>query len=266
MKHKDNAAAEPQSSWHQWLLVTFTLVTLVFGFWGYWEYETKQDRTHSAENKSPTDQTNQPNAFSVAYHTGQLLIAHGAHLEREIPWQLHVGRLAGVALLFTAALIAFLKFFREEMLLFRLRLPWRWGHVVICGLGDLGVRLALDGRKLCPRKFIVAIEKHADPTTLELARKHGVLVFAADACDISQLRKACVHRAEFIVAACDDDKVNVAVASLAGDLVKSGQRRKAWKWAHPLRAVATALSPKPGPPPLVCRLLIQTSELHDVFG
>ena len=163
MQHNATASADFRSSWYQWTLAVLVVATLAFGARGYWLYE------HTTHPELP------PEAPSIAYHTLQLLIAHAPHLDRHIPdveidiepapiargpymgvplpWQLHVGRFCGVAVLFTAGMIAFLKFFREEMLLFRLRWPWRWGHVVICGLGDMGLRLALDGRHLRPRKF-----------------------------------------------------------------------------------------------------------------
>ncbi len=182
MTHPTQAPAEPQPSWLRWVLAALVGATLLFGFWGGWRYE--RDRHLKAPEHTPNagqqdgglSENGQrseaiPDVLSLSYHTCQLLIAHGIHLEGVIPWQLHVGRLLGVLSLFTAGFLAFTQFFRQEMLLLRLRLPWRRNHVVICGLGDLGLRLALDGIRR--GKFVVAIEKQGQLTPIERAQKQG---------------------------------------------------------------------------------------------
>jgi voltage-gated potassium channel Kch len=227
-----HSSAEAQARWRRWLLVALVTGTLVFGFWGTWTWESEQ------ASKDPSK--NPPDVFSVLYHSAQLLIAHGVHLEGQIPWQLHVGRLLGVLALFTAGLIAFARFFREEMLSFQLRfLPWNRNHVLICGLGDLGLRLALDGRRR--GKFVVAIEKEGSMAAIERARKAGVLVLDGDACDPAMLHKARVDRAEFVVASCAQDSTNVAVAAEVSQTVGQSHRRNS---------------------ALVCRLLLRDSELR----
>jgi hypothetical protein len=196
MSHASHSG-EPRSYWQRWTLAVLVLGTLLFGFWGNWLYEQAYHADHP------------PDAFSVLYYSFQFLIAHGVHLEGSVPWQLHVGRLLGVAALFTAGLTTFAKFFQSETLMWRLWAPWQRDHVVVCGLGDLGLRLALDARGR--GNFVVAIEKHGDAARIEQARRSGVLVIEGDACDPIVLRKARVEEAEGIVA------VSVAsVASWAG--------------------------------------------------
>src|SRR5262245_61527464 len=106
MTHGSHSSAESHSGLHRRLLAVLVVATLVLGFWGIWLYEKDHAKGHS------------PDVFTVLYHSCQLLLAHGVHLEGEVPWQLHAGRLLGAIALFTAGLLAFAKFFRDEMLLF----------------------------------------------------------------------------------------------------------------------------------------------------
>jgi len=231
MKQNEPLNPERRSSWQLWLGAAVALAVIIFGVIGFWKYESAAGRE------------GRPDFFSVLYHTCQLFIIHTPHLDGTLPWQLHLARFLGACLFFAAAITAFLKVFRDELLFLRLWLPWRRGHVVICGLGDLGLRLAVDGR--LRRKFIVDIEKHGKQASFEQARKAGVLLLAGDACDTALLRKARVGRAEFIVAACDDDQTNVAVASLVGQFVAPDSRREA---------------------PLICRLLIRDPKVRQLLN
>jgi hypothetical protein len=220
---------ESVSKWPQRFLAPLTVATIIFGFWGNWVYDIAQDPTRA------------PNIVDVLYRAFQLLILHGVHQPGVIPWQLHVGRILGAALLFTAGFIAFVRFFRDELLVFRLRLPWRKNHVVVCGLGDLGLRLALDARRR--GKFVVAIENHR-AVAIEQAHRNGILVFPGDACDPTVLHKARLERAEFVVAACPEDQTNVAIAAQVGRLLPAALHRES---------------------PLVCRLLINDPKLREVL-
>lgn len=222
---------EHRSGWQWWLGALVAIAAFAFGAFGLWQYE------------SLSEHGGHPDTLSVFYHTFQLFILHAPHLEHAAPWQLHVGRGLAAALFFAAAGKAFLKVFRDEVLLVRLWFPWRRGHVVVCGLGDLGLRLALDGRRR--KKFVVAIEKQPSPGIVEQARASGVLVLEANARDPAQLRRARVGCAEFLVAACKDDHTNVAIAALAGQFAQPDIRRTA---------------------PLICRLLINDSRLRAIVS
>ena len=220
-----------RSSWQWWLGALLILVAFTFGAIGLREYENAPEHGGHAD------------LLSILYHTLQLFILHAPHLEPPIPWQLHVGRLLAAGLFLAAAGKAFVKVFREELRGLRLWLPWREGHIVVCGLGDLGLRLVLDGRQR--RKFVVAIEKGAGRGALESARKSGALVLEGDARDLSQLRQARIERAEFIVAACRNDQTNIAIAALAGQLAAARNRPSE---------------------PLICRLLIRDAKLRSLVS
>jgi len=230
MMHGSHTPDERRSSWYQWTLVALALGTLLFGAWGQWRYEVEEHPEHA------------PDALSVIYHSFQLFILHGAHLDQPVPWQLQLGRFLGVMLAFTAVWLAFVKFFRHETLLMRLHLPWRRDHVVVCGLGDLGLRLALDARQR--GKFVVAIDRQA-PAGIERARSRGILVLEGDACDAALLRRARVAQSAFVVASCNEDHTNVAIAALVGRLLPPSPRRDR---------------------PLVCRLMVRDGELRRLLA
>lgn len=225
------ASPPPGTRWKRWLLAGLIVSTLIFGVWGNWKYEQAHNHEHS------------PDAFSVGYHALQFLLLHGAHLHDPIPWQLHLGRWLGAAFLFTLGVLAFAQFFREEVLLCWLRLPWQRGHVVICGLGDLGMRLAVDARRL--GKFVVAIEKQKNAAGTELLREHGILVIEGDACDPATLNRAGLGRSESLFVACADDATNAAIAARAGSLIPQSSRPKS---------------------PLICRLLVRDSKMRQLLA
>ena len=238
-------------SWRLWVAAVGTALVIGLGAYGHWRYEMGPAAGHAPA--APHEPAPHPpgappqgapgaphvDAFSILYHTLQLLILHAPHLEREVPWQLHVARLLGAFLVFAAGLVAAAKLFGDEFLL-RVWLRWRGGHVVICGLGDLGHRLAVDGRRRGRR--IVAIESQAGPAALESAHEHGVLVLEGNARDPNLLRTACVDTAEFVVAACPEDDTNLVIASAVGQLARGASARSA---------------------PLVCRLLVRDTAMRE---
>ncbi len=164
-------------------------------------------------------------AADAVYHTLQLLVMESPHLEeKSIPWQLHFGRLFGAAFFLALTILALRRLFPDEVKFMQLRL-WKKNHVVICGLGELGTRLALEGRK--HHKFVVAIEKSCSASKREAMREKGVLVLDGDATENAQLEQARVQSAEFVVAACPQDGTNVAIAAEVGKLMESAPAREA---------------------------------------
>lgn len=226
MESHATSSSERLSGWRWWLAAIVAAAAFGFGAVGLWQYESSLDHGH-------------PDPLSILYHTLQLFILHAPHLEHETPWALHAGRLLGAVLFF-----AFLReLTRDQLLLLRFWFPWRRGHVVVCGLGDLGLRLALDARR--QGRFVVAIETHPAPDALAKARVRGVLVLEGDARDPAQLRRARIARADYLLATCKNDQTNVAVAALVGQFSQPTKRH---------------------PGPLVCRLLIRDSTLRPVVS
>jgi hypothetical protein len=214
MKH--DASNAPRSDVQRWILATLAVLTVGFGTWGSLEYA----HLHHEEI----------DFFTALYYAAQLLLAHGHHLEGDIPWTLALARYLGLALIFTAGVMAFLRFVRDRA---------RRNHVVICGLGALGLRLALDARRR--GLFVIGVEKR-ESGALDEARAMGVTVVEGDATRAGDLREARVERAETLVAVCSDDETNREIVLQAAALVAQARARRK---------------------PLLCRLLIRDPKLRE---
>ncbi len=92
----------------------------------------------------------------------------------------------------------------------------RSGHVVVAGMGQVGLRLAQELRSL--GVAVVGIERDPQAPGLSIARAIGVPVIIANASSQSTLKRAGASRAIAIVAAGSDERENIAVAvtTLAG--------------------------------------------------
>lgn len=95
------------------------------------------------------------------------------------------------------------------------RTPPRRDHVVIVGLGQVGLRLAIALRRLSIPT--VVIERDTEGANLRLAKAAGVPVVIGHGEDLAMLRRVGLPRARALAAmAADDlDNVEVAIAALA---------------------------------------------------
>ncbi len=187
------------------LAVFLGLVAAGFGARGLWIYEVKYGPP--------------PDVFSVAYHTLQLFLLHAPHLDHTVPWQLHVGRWLAAIVVLVAVVRGLLTVFRSEFWLWVAH--FRRGHIVICGLGRLGIQLAHEFRRNGFR--VVAIERSGAAGSIATAANAGVAVLVGDATSPATLSHAAVDRASKIIAVCDDEQTNVAIAATVGELL-AGRR------------------------------------------
>lgn len=145
------------------------------------------------------------------YLTLQLALLDYSGDGTDLNWRLEVARFAAPLMATGTLLQAASSVFREQLQ--RFEAGRSRGHVVVAGLGLSGTRLALElarqGRK------VVGVD--ADPQSRGLAalRAHDVPAILGDPADPTVLRAARVDRAESVVALCDTDAQNVAVASAA---------------------------------------------------
>lgn len=113
---------------------------------------------------------------------------------------------------FTAATVDRVMSARSLTLVGR-RVPPRRGHVLIVGLGQVGMRLAICLRELgIP---VIVVERDPVAVNLRLARTAGIPVFAGDGHDVSVLRRVGIARARAVaaVASADLDNIEVAIAA-----------------------------------------------------
>jgi Trk K+ transport system NAD-binding subunit len=90
------------------------------------------------------------------------------------------------------------------------------GHVIVCGLGNVGYRVVEE--LLASDERVVVVEQSRDGRFVTTARRLGVPVIIGDATVREVLRQAHSPTARAVVAATNDDLVNLEVALLVRDL------------------------------------------------
>jgi Trk K+ transport system NAD-binding subunit len=144
---------------------------------------------------------------------------HGEDLEPGT-WQkafVSILRLLGTALIaaFTAIFTNYLVRANLGGALEIRRIP-ESGHIIICGLGNVGYRVAEELIRQGER--VVAIERRRDNPFVSTARRLGVAVIVADAGVSEVLRQAHAAHARALVAATDQELVNLEVALLVREM------------------------------------------------
>ena len=121
----------------------------------------------------------------------------------------------GFTAMFAAGIVNHLLSGRHVTLVGRRVVP-RSGHVVVAGMGQVGLRLAQELRSI--GVAVVGIERDPQAPGLGIARASGVPVIIANASSQEALKRACASRAIAIVAAGSEERENIAVAvtALAG--------------------------------------------------
>jgi Trk K+ transport system NAD-binding subunit len=90
------------------------------------------------------------------------------------------------------------------------------GHVVVCGLGNVGFRVVEE--LLGEGERVVALERATDCPFISTARRLGTAVIIGDAAVPEVLRQAHVARARAVVAATSNDLANLEIALLTRQL------------------------------------------------
>jgi voltage-gated potassium channel Kch len=117
-----------------------------------------------------------------------------------------------VTAVFTAGVVDRVRSTRSLALVGR-RMPPRRDHVIVVGLGQVGLRLALALRRLdIP---VLALERQADAPNLRLARQAGIPVLVGQGQDVEVLRRVGAQRARAVAAMSSGDLDNIEVAIAA---------------------------------------------------
>lgn len=95
----------------------------------------------------------------------------------------------------------------------------RSGHVVIAGMGQVGLRLAQELRAM--GVGVVGIDPHAGAAGMDIAREQGLPVVIADATTRRGLERVALRRALALVAACSEDRDSIAIAVSAAAVAPS---------------------------------------------
>jgi len=150
-----------------------------------------------------------PNTFwDNLYLTLQLIPMNSGAVLGPLSWELEIARLAIPALAAYTAIRAFALLFDDQIR--RLRLSFTHGHTVICGLSRKGQLLA--ERLASSGNPVVVIEKDGNHPALSTCREAGIPVLIGDATIDRILQRAGILRAAHLLAVCDQDGVNAAIA------------------------------------------------------
>ncbi|MBX7103957.1 MAG: NAD-binding protein [Gemmataceae bacterium] len=157
-----------------------------------------------------------------AFHHTVSVIATSGSLRSErygpfLKWFESGLRLSGAALLaaFTAALTNYLIRARLGGAFEALRIPDR-GHVVVCGLGNVGYRVVEE--LIRGRRPVVVLERSRENRFLTSARRLGAAVVVGDCTLPDALKQANVASARAVVVTTSDDLANLESALLVREL------------------------------------------------
>ncbi len=191
----------------RWLLLgALWLVGLLLGYAGLARFSQE-----NALNWSAGD---------VLYRTLQLIILESGAVNGPVNWMLEIARFLLPALTAYTVLEALSNLFREQMQWLRL---WRLrNHIIICGLGRKGARLADELIRLA--QPVVIIEKQPEHTKAAELQRRGAILLSGNATDRDMLISARIAHARYLLCLLGDDSQNLQVAFQAYQL--ASQRRK----------------------------------------
>lgn len=196
-----------------WLLLAWGL-SLAMGMLGFARYAAWHDL--------PT------NGWDDLYLTLQLIPLNSGALLPPIPPELQAARFLIPLLTVAAAIKALLVLFSERWQ--RLRLRWRRGHILICGLSHKGQLLATSF--LQTGRAVVIVERDPLHPQIPALRRAGAQVLIGDATDAALLRSAGLVRAEALFCVCNQDGSNAEIAITARRLCAAERKAHLVCLAH----------------------------------
>ena len=186
---------------HHWpILLVLGLAALLLGLIGFTKngIATGEERTF----------------LDSLYLTLGLLSMNSGSVPGPVSWELQVARFLVPALAAYTALLALATVFTQQSQ--QVRLWFMRDHVIICGLGRKGVRLANQFRDRGEK--VVVIEADEGNDWIEASRSSGAVVLNGDASDPEMLCKARLNRARYLISVVGDDGKNAEVAVQAEKL------------------------------------------------
>lgn len=177
------------------------ICALVLGYIGFYEYSMA-----AGENKTGRD---------LLYRSLQLILLASGDMEGTVPWKLEVARFLMPAMAAYAAIQALIVIFSKQWQLLRIR--FLKNHVVVCGLGERGLRLV---REFSDHGYkVVVIEENKENPLIDQCQKYRAIILSGDATSKSRLRKSRIHKAKYLVSVCADDGTNAEIVLKARDIV-----------------------------------------------
>jgi len=188
-------------SW--FIIILLGIASLVLGYIGFWKNGqfTESGRT----------------IFDNLYLTLGLISLNSGAVPPPISWELQVARFLVPAVTAYTAFLAFTTLFIQQT--DRVRLWFNRDHVIICGLGRKGYRLA--NQFLQQRTPVVVIEMDEGNDWIGNIRSAGAIVLHGDAADPELLKKVKLNQASCLIAVVGDDGKNAEVAVIAERITRT---------------------------------------------
>ena len=164
-----------------------------------------------------------PSFSDLLYRVVSLFEFSGGAVPAPTPWQLDAARwLAAVATLYAIYTAARAYFVEARSSLWALTFS---RHVVVCGLGQVGLRLVEGFRADHGHRYrVIVIESDRANSRIDDARALGAIVLIGDASRKDVLRSARVAHATHLFAMTDQDAVNADIAIAAHDLAREREK------------------------------------------
>lgn len=154
--------------------------------------------------------------LDALYLSLQLFTLESGAVTAPVPAALQVARFLAPATGVLVAVMGAAALLGERLARFRLR--FAKGHVVVCGLGERGMRVVED---VTERGMRVAVVEHdGDEPHIAQARAAGAVVVVGDATVARTLDAVRAASARHVIAVCTDDGVNAEIAVTLAALVR----------------------------------------------
>lgn len=189
-----------------WVLIPAGFAAFALGMWGYGSYEGGH---HSVSD--------------AVYGAVKLFFLHAApQPENHVGIALDIARFLAPVVAGWAALIALVSVFRDRVQ--QLLIPFKQGHVVVCGLGYAGFEFV---RKLRAAGYrVVVIESDEANPRIRTCRNWGFPVVIGDAQLSATLESAGVRKAARLLAVTSDSVANTEILTLARRLADHSTRSR----------------------------------------
>jgi TrkA-N domain len=215
----------------QWLpgvIVALTFLVLVFSLLGFID----QHRATNSEHQHRATSTAERDWTIPVFKTFQIFLLHSGAEEGPNNWCLTLARVLAVVWFLVISGAVVVKVAEEVS-----DLPWklrRRGHVVIVGLGQIGLQVLDDLRRSGRREKVVVIEANPNSPWLEHARRQGADVIVGDATLGDALEQARAKYAGSAFVATGNDGVNLEVAAELAEIVREDHtvREKTKLYVH----------------------------------
>lgn len=207
------------------ILFTFFIVLGSLGYWGFSEIEKRESA--STTTKQADNTYSFGFSWTLLYRTLQLTTGESGDVDGDVPLQLNIARF----LLPVVSIITVIEVFFGHVLAWIPRATRRFirplipginkKNVVICGLGQKGLALAINFKV---REYnVVVVEQDKNNVFIEDCKTYGISIVPGNAMNEDVLKDAGIDSAQYLVTVCGNDNINTQVATIAKKITGNRQ-------------------------------------------